>query len=203
MPNLNVSNHQGILPGIWPGIWIIPRIIATCALVAALSLMTTGCSSQQGNLFGAGPHMGSFLGVSFGDLRSDVMMKFPTARPETSPYGAETIRLTNVRTSSVMYRYVLFEFLWRGGGMQLVIAGFEPIYANALLGDLQAQLGGPNQVAAAASDRRAELRWLLDNGTQVTFDRAEGVLVIVGPRGKVLEDDVAARRARRASDLPS
>jgi len=171
--------------------------------VAAFPLITlTGCSSLQ-DLFGTQPQLNSFMGVNFGDQKNDVMTMYPAAREETSPYGAESVRLTKVHSSVAEYNYVLFEFLWRGGGMQLVMAGFGPASANAIRDNLQAHLGAPKQLAVASSYRQSELRWLLDDGTDVTFNAREGLLVIVGPRGKVLEGDVNARLLRQANDLPS
>jgi hypothetical protein len=177
--------------------------IANHLLMVALAFVLSGCASTQILPFGAGPGMNSFLGVHFGEQKSDVMGKFPNATEQTSPYGADTIRLNNVNAGAVVYDYVLFEFLWRGGGMQLVMASFKPFYAKTVRHDLEAHLGSGQALTADRSDQHVRLFWHLSDGVQVIFNGADHILVIIGPRGKVLEQDIKAWQERVAESLPA
>jgi hypothetical protein len=143
-----------------------------------------------------GPHLGSFLGVSFGDLSPDVSARFPKAVPETSPFGAETLRLSNVRSDGVVYKTVLFEFLWHGGGMQLVMAKFDPVYAAPALGDLTRRIGPPTLSKETSPGSTPDKQWRLPDGTSISFNASLGRLVIVGPAGKILSDDIKMREEK-------
>jgi hypothetical protein len=166
----------------------LPTLAATFFFI----FFTTGCAA----LFAPpGPDMNSFLGVNFGDEFTDVQKLYPQALPETSPYGAATLRMDNVSRGGVVYDVVLFEFLWRGGGMELAIARFKPASARAIREKFQGILGPPIMRVAVPSSQldQAQLAWTLYNGGRVEFDGKLGQLVIIGPRGKLLEDDVKAR----------
>lgn len=135
------------------------------------------------------------MGVSFGDQSSDVVARYPQAVPETSPFGAETLRLNDVKSAAVVYKTVLFEFLWHGGGMQLVMVKFDPVYASPILKDLTRVAGAPAMPSSAGVRAAPQAQWSLANGTSVSFSPL-GRLVIVGPSGKILSDDIRMREEK-------
>ena len=143
-----------------------------------------------------GPHLGSFMGVSFGDQLSDVAARFPQAVPETSPFGAETLRLSDVRSGNVTYKTVVFEFLWHGGGMQLVMARFAPSYGTGIAADFTQRLGTPGLSESTGPHHGVEAQWHLPDGTNISLNTAIGRLVIVGPSGKILSDDIRMREEK-------
>lgn len=143
-----------------------------------------------------GPHLGSFMGVSFGDLSTDIGARYPQAVPETSPYGAETLRLSDVKSGAVTYRTVLFEFLWHGGGMQLVMVKFDPVYAAPILDDLTRSIGQPAPQEPAGARAAPDAQWRLADGTSISFNSSLGRLVMVGPSGKILADDIRMREEK-------
>jgi hypothetical protein len=178
----------------------LPTIGLLLTMLAALP----GCTASRAlnplargfDPLSLGPHLGSFMGVSFGDLSTDVGARYPQAVPETSPYGAETLRLGDVKSGSVVYKTVLFEFLWHGGGMQLVMVKFDPIYASPILDDLTRRIGPPALSQSAGARTAPEAQWRLTDGTSISFNSSLGRLVIVGPSGKILADDIRMREEK-------
>jgi hypothetical protein len=174
--------------------------LATIALVITI---VSGCATSGGfnplaggfNPLSSGPQLGSFIGVSFGDPSSDVIARYPQAMPETSPFGAAALRLKDVKSGAVVYKTVLFEFLWHGGGMQLVMAKFEPKYAVPIFNELTQRIGAPT-LSKSADARTPRAQWSLTDGTSVSFNGTLGRLVIVGPNGKILSDDIRMREER-------
>ncbi|HTW88970.1 MAG TPA: hypothetical protein VMD75_13290 [Candidatus Binataceae bacterium] len=144
----------------------------------------------------SGHNLGPFMGVNFGDLSTDVSARYPQAVAETSPYGAETLRLSDVKSGAVIYKTVLFEFLWHGGGMQLVMVKFEPVYAAAILDDLTHRIGPPALPESMGTSATPEAQWRLADGTSISFNSSLGRLVIVGPSGKILADDIRMREQK-------
>jgi hypothetical protein len=144
----------------------------------------------------SGPHLGSFLGVTFGEPSSDVTARYPEAVAESSPFGADTLRLSDVKSGGVVYKTVLFEFLWHGGGMQLVMVKFDPVYAAPILSDLTGRIGPPAPAASTDSRLAPEVQWRLADGTSISLNRSQGRLIIVGPSGKILTDDVRMREEK-------
>ena len=167
------------------------------SLFALLAIAFCACSLPKGlDPLPRGPHLGSFMGVSFGDQSTDVAARFPQAVPETSPFGAETLRLSDVKSGSVTYKTVVFEFLWHGGGMQLVMVRFAPSYGTAIAGDLTQRLGTPRLTESAGPHPTPEAQWHLADGTNISLNSSMGRLVIVGPSGKILTDDIRMREEK-------
>jgi len=162
-----------------------------------------GCASSAGfnplagnfDPLSSGPQLGSFIGVNFGDPSPEVIARYPQALPETSPFGAEALRLKNVKSGTVVYKTVLFEFLWHGGGMQLAMAKFDPKYAAPVFKDLTQRIGPPT-LSKAADARTPRAQWSLADGTSISFNGTLGRLVIVGPNGKLLSDDIRMREEK-------
>jgi len=142
------------------------------------------------------PHLGSFLGVHFGDELPDVAAHYPQAVPETSPYGAETLRMSDVKSEGVVYRTVVFEFLWHDGGMQVAMARFDPVYGKTIFSNLSGRIGPPSLTQSAGVRPTPEAQWRLPDGTSVRLNSAVGRLVIIGPSGKILTDDIRMREEK-------
>jgi hypothetical protein len=160
-------------------------------------LVASGCSIPGGfDPLSRGPHLDSFMGVHFGDDLPDVAAHYPQAVPETSPFGVESLRLSDVKSEGVTYRTVIFEFVWHGGGMQLVMAKFDPIYGKAIFSNLSERIGAPSLPPTAGARPMAEAQWRLPDGTRVSLNSTVGRLVIVGPSGKILTDDIRMREEK-------
>jgi hypothetical protein len=166
-------------------------------LLVAILVAVGGCSIPKGfDPLSSGPHLGSFIGVHFGDELPDVAAHYPQAVPETSPFGAETLRLSDVKADDVVYRTVVFEFLWHGGGMQVVMARFDPTYGKAIFSNLSTRIGPPSLAGTKGSRPLAEAQWRLPDGTSVSLNNTVGRLVIVWPSGKILTDDIRMREEK-------
>lgn len=193
MFSLRTADRRTLVSAL-PFIGLLLTILAAlpgCTVSQPLTSLSRGLDPLSGE-----HNLGPFIGVNFGDLSTDVSARYPQAVPETSPYGAETLRLSDVKSGAVTYKTVLFEFLWRGGGMQLVMAKFEPAYAPAILADLTRRIGPPALPESTGNPTASEALWRLADGTSISFNSSRGRLVMVGPSGKILADDIRMREEK-------
>lgn len=131
----------------------------------------------------------SFAGVDFGDSYHDVQVRYPSGEPQTSPFGAQAYRLAHVEYDGVPFQSVIYEFV-HGSGMQLVMARFAGRHSAVLYRSLRKQLGPPEMASASSNPADKSSGWRLDDGTMISFDGHDGWLVILGPKGDVLRQDI-------------
>ncbi|MGH7934667.1 MAG: hypothetical protein ACREQN_16110 [Candidatus Binataceae bacterium] len=167
--------------------------MSTLALMAALA-MFGGCATMHHLGLWSDGGFDSFHGVSFGDSYYDVRTRFPGAQPQTSPYGAEALLLSNIGDAGVHYDSVVYEFTYRGG-MQLVMARFSASSTATLYNELLQAFGRPGEGGATASmpPCKSHLQWQFRGGETVSFNGPERRLILLGPGGKPLKQDVELR----------
>ena len=136
----------------------------------------------------------SFLGVKFGNSLIDAEKLHPLGSADTSPYGSEACRLTDVVAGAASYQWVIYEFT-AGHGMQMVVARFNPDSSHQTFEELHKTFGNPELSNGASSADASIDTWLMANGASVKLDGPHRQLVVVGTYGKSLEVDVALREA--------
>ncbi|HUY27906.1 MAG TPA: hypothetical protein VMV27_10845 [Candidatus Binataceae bacterium] len=175
------------------------------AIIALAAATLAGCAGANSpydlaTWFGFGkPNLTSFLGVRFGASLDRVREELPDGDFETSPYGADAWRVSNVESGGVIYRSVVFEFT-SNLGMQMAIAQFAPGAAATVLGQLKRALGEPAALRSgggAASDPDTLMAsWELPHNERVTFNGPDQQVEMLGPAGSPLRHDAVLRRAR-------
>ena len=167
-------------PARWP---LAPHLLFVC-LLGACSVVPLAMPSSRGP--------SSFLGVKFGNSLMDAEKLYPLGSAETSPYGSEAYRLTDVVAGAASYQWVIYEFT-PGHGMQMAMARFNPDSSDEIFEELHKTFGNPGLSNGASSAGASIDTWLMANGTSVKFDGPHRQLVMVGAHGKSLEPDVALR----------
>jgi hypothetical protein len=135
------------------------------------------------------------VGVGFGDYYRDAELACPQAAPETSPYGAQSLRLDNAENDGIRYRTIILEFRYNAG-MQLVMAGFDPAQTLAVRNWIEEQTG-----SASGSDSSSPgiTTWKTVDGKTVILDNDSHWLAIVGPQGAGLRPDIKLVELNAAS----
>ncbi len=134
----------------------------------------------------------SFLEVKFGDPLSEAQRLHPLGSSETSPYGWDSYRVIDIAAGAARYQWVIYEFT-PDHGMQLVVARFTPDSRDQILQELHKTLGSPNRPDDSGSAEASSATWATANGATIRFDWPGRQLVLVGPHGLSLEEDVTLR----------
>jgi hypothetical protein len=145
------------------------------------------------------PSLTSFLDIHFGAQLVEVQERYPMGAVETSPYGAEAYRIERLRSEQLHYDTVIYEFTVHTG-MQLAIATFAPDSTGGVFDELSKALGAPTaqkQLGASGTDG-VEATWELPHGERVTFDGPNRRIVMLGPAGSPLKQDIAIRESNGA-----
>jgi len=164
----------------WP---LAPQLLFVC-LLGACSAVPLAMPSSRGP--------SSFLDVRFGNSLVEAQRLHPLGSVETSPYGSEAYRLTDVVAGAASYQWVIYEFT-PGYGMQMAVARFNLDSSDQIFEELHKTFGNPELSNGASSADASIDTWLMANGTSVKFDGPHRQLVLVGAHGKALEADVALR----------
>lgn len=164
--------------------WQLAPLLLLVCLMSACSAVPLAMPSSRG--------ASSFLDVEFGNSLQDVERLHPLGSVETSPYGSEAYRLTDVVAGVASYRWVIYEFA-PGHGMQMVVARFDPDSGDQIFEELHKTFGNPDLSNGASSADASIDTWLTAGEASVKFDGPHHQLVMVGAHGKSLEADVALR----------
>ncbi|MGH7949055.1 MAG: hypothetical protein ACREQF_07525 [Candidatus Binataceae bacterium] len=141
-----------------------------------------------------GPNLTSFIGVRFGESMVRVQLRYRGGEIETSPNGADAYRLRGVTVGSIKYEMVLFEFSSEAG-MQLAFAKFAPASSDEVLAHLKLTFGEPDIVrqGQAPGSQNLEVVWELPRGERISFNGMQRVVVLLGPGGAGLRQDIRPR----------
>jgi hypothetical protein len=165
---------------------------AARAIIVIAMMLASSCAALHGIGLWSAPGIGSFNGVSFGDGFRESQLRFPAAAVETSPYGAQSLRLNNVDNDGIGYRTVIYEFADKSG-MQLVIAKFDPSRTDAVRHWII------DRVASVTPAHPAQASGV---STWTTLDGEIVILLtIIGPKGLRLRPDIKLRELNARSAL--
>lgn len=167
---------------------------AFCCILALAVFGCSGMSPRSVVPFGNQPQVASFLGVRFGESLLDVQRRYPAGIAQTSPGGAPAYEIENASAGAIKYESVTYEFT-AGGGMQLVLARFNPTWAADVYRQLEQSMGKPSKSNGVAADDASKLQasWQVPAGESVTFSGPAHSIVILGPSGESLQDDIRLR----------
>ena len=170
------------------------------ASVIIVLMLTGSCAAMHKLGLWSAPGIESFHGVSFGETFYDVQMRYPAAAPETSPYGAQALRLSGVENDGIRYEAVIYEFAYKTG-MQLVMASFNPTQAGAIHHWIAEEIVPPSLSGGSGAASSGISTWTTLNGETVILNAQSHWLAILGPKGQPLRPDIKLRElnARSAS----
>jgi hypothetical protein len=163
-------------------------------------VLTSSCAAMHTLGLWSVPGIESFHGVSFGDTFYDVQVRYPGGSPETSPYGAQALRLNGIEEDGIHFESVIYEFAYRAG-MQLVMASFDSSQTRAIHHWIVQEIGPPSRSGGPRAESSEMSTWTTLNGETVILDPQSHWLVILGPKGGPLRPDIRLREtnARSAS----
>ncbi|HYB91445.1 MAG TPA: hypothetical protein VEC38_10400 [Candidatus Binataceae bacterium] len=178
------------------------RVIARSGLAVALAALA-GCFVPPAQNVPAWlglsqPELTSFLGVRFGESLARVEREHPGGAIDTSPYGADLYRIENVQADSAGYESVDYEFT-KNLGMQAAIATFSHTASGDVLRSMEAALGAPGVLRprSAAGPDTLEASWEMPHGAKAMFLGPARKVVMLGPAGSSLRNDIALQASAR------
>ena len=160
-------------------------------LSVALMLASSCAALHKVGLWSA-PGLSSFHDVAFGDSFRDTELRFPAAAVETSPYGAQSLRLDDIDNEGVRYQTVIYEFAYKAG-MQLVMARFDPALTRAVRRWVVEQIGPPSRSSGSGGETSGISTWTTLEGQTVILNADSNWLAIIGPAGQELRPDIEMR----------
>lgn len=151
-------------------------------------MLASSCAALHKIGLWSAPGIASFDGVEFGDTFVDAELRYPAAAVETSPYGAQSLRLDRVNNDGIIYQTIIYEFAYHDG-MQLIMAEFAPSRTRAVHHWIVERIGPPSRSGANAQSSGITV-WSTLEGETVILNADSHWLAIIGPKGERLRPDI-------------